>query len=133
MRNLQIVTKTGRMWLPHSTHTWLAVVTKKQLRQKSFWSKPVTLVKNSAQHEKQKTENRAMFRRVLLEVRFLAQQGLSLRGHGEGTDSNFTQLLHLWAFNAPAVLTWMEKKTDRYMSSDIQNECLEIMALSILW
>lgn len=26
----------------------------------------------------------------------------------------------------------MEKKTDKYMSSDIQNECLQIMALSIL-
>ena len=32
----------------------------------------------------------------------------------------------------PSVLPWVEKKTDKYTSSDIQNECLQIMALSIL-
>ena len=88
--------------------------------------------KLSTEHEQQKAENRAMFRRILQNVRFLARQGLSLRGHGDGSDSNFTQLLRLRAFDSPAVLTWMEKKTDKYMSSDIQNECLQIMALSIL-
>jgi hypothetical protein len=51
--------------------------------------------KLSKEHERQKTENRAMFRRILQNVRFLARQGLSLRGHGEGADSNFTQLLRL--------------------------------------
>ena len=73
-----------------------------------------------------------MFRKILQNLRFLARQGLSLRGHGDGSDSNFIQLLRLRAFDSPAVLSWMEKKTDKYMSSDIQNECLQIMALSIL-
>ena len=86
----------------------------------------------SKEHEQEKAENRAMFRRILQNVRFLARQGLPLRGHGDGADSNFTQLLRLRAFDAPAVLPWMEKKTDKYTSSDIQNECLQIMALSIL-
>ena len=88
--------------------------------------------KLSTEHAQQKAENRAMFRRILQNVRFLARQGLSLRGHGDGADSNFTQLLRLQAFDSPAVLTWMEKKTDKYTSSDIQNECLQIMALNIL-
>ena len=88
--------------------------------------------KLSTEHKQQKAENRAMFRKILQNLRFLARQGLSLRGHGDGADSNFTQLLRLRAFDSPAVLSWMEKKTDKYMSSDIQNECLQIMALSIL-
>ena len=31
------------------------------------------------------------------------------------------------------VIGWMEKKTNTYTSHDIQNECLQIMALQILW
>ena len=88
--------------------------------------------KLSTEHKQQKAENRAMFRKILQNLRFLARQGLSLREYGDGADSNFTQLLRLRAFDSPAVLSWMEKKTDKYMSSDIQNECLQIMALSIL-
>ena len=86
----------------------------------------------STEHERQKAENRAMFRRILQNVRFLARQGLPLRGHGDGADSNFVQLLRLRALDTPDVLTWMEKKTDKYTSSDIQNECLQIMALNIV-
>ena len=86
----------------------------------------------STEHEQQKAENRAMFRRILQNMRFLAQQGLPLRGHGDGNDSNFTQLLQLHAIDTPAVLTWMGKKADKYTSSDIQNECLQIMALTIV-
>ena len=86
----------------------------------------------STEHEQQKAENRAMFRRILQNVRFLARQGLSLRGHGDEKDSNFMQLLHLRAIDTPAVLTWMGKKADKYTSSDIQNECLQIMALTIV-
>ena len=88
--------------------------------------------KLSKEHERQKSENRAMFRRILQNLHFLARQGLPLRGHGDGSDSNFVQLLYLRAFDAPAMVTWMSKKTDKYMSSDIQNECLEIMVLNIL-
>jgi len=72
--------------------------------------------KLSREHQQQKAENRAMFRRILQNVRFLARQGLPLSGHGDGADSNFTQLLHLRAFDSPAVLTWMKKKTDKYTS-----------------
>ena len=86
----------------------------------------------STEHEREKADNRVMFRKIIQNICFLARQGLSLRGHEDGADSNFTQLLRLRAFDSPAVLTWMEKKTDKYTSSDIQNECLQIMALSIL-
>ena len=51
--------------------------------------------KISTEHLQEKAENRAMFRRILQNIRFLAHQGLALTGHGDGSDSNFTQLLHL--------------------------------------
>ena len=73
-----------------------------------------------------------MFRRILQSIRYLARQGLPLRGHDDGANSNFMQLLHLQAFDFPGVLTWMEKKTNKYTLGDIQNECLQVMALHIL-
>ena len=76
----------------------------------------------SLEHEQEKAKNREMFRRILQNVRFLARQGLPLRGHGNGADSNFTQLLRLRSYDCPEMLSWLEKKTDKYISSDIQNE-----------
>ncbi len=75
--------------------------------------------KISTDHVQEKADNRAMFRKILQNARFLARQGLSLRGYGNGSDSNFIQLLRLRAFDSPAVLAWMEKKTDKYTSSDV--------------
>ena len=46
----------------------------------------------SQKHSDQKAKNREMFMKVL---RFLAQQGLAMRGsHGDDTESNFCQLFH---------------------------------------
>ena len=64
----------------------------------------------STEHEREKADNRVMFRNIIQNIRFLARQGLSLRGHGDGADSNFTQLLRLRAFDSLAVLTWMRKR-----------------------
>lgn len=86
----------------------------------------------NAQHGKEKALNRDMFRRVLQNVRFLARQGLALRGQGDGAESNFIQLMRLRSFDCPEVLEWMDKKTNKYTSPDIQNECLQLMALHIL-
>ena len=70
-----------------------------------------------------------MFKRILQNLCYLACQGLALRGHGSGDNSNFTQLLQL---RAPEILTWMAKKTNKYTSAAMQNECLEVMALHIV-
>ena len=56
----------------------------------------------STAHGAEKALNR-MLRRILQNIRFLARQGLSLRGGGDGEDSNFTQLLRLRAFDCPDV------------------------------
>ena len=45
---------------------------------------------------------------------------------------NFMQLLKLCAKDDPHLAEWLEKKTNKYISHDIQNELLEVMALSVL-
>ena len=73
-----------------------------------------------------------MFRRILQNVCYLARQVLPLRGHDDGANSNFIQLLQLRAFDCSNISAWMEKKTNKYTSGDIQNECLQVMALHTL-
>ena len=73
-----------------------------------------------------------MFLQILQNIGFLSRQGLALRGGDADTDSNFMQLVHLRGRDCPEVEAWMKKKTNKYTSHDIQNECLQIMALQIL-
>ena len=65
----------------------------------------------NAQHGKEKAVNRDMFRRILQNIRFLARQGLPLRGHGDDAESNFAQLMRLRAFDCAEVLEFVGKKT----------------------
>lgn len=72
-----------------------------------------------------------MLRIIIESIRFLARQGLALRGQKDDTNSNFSQLLLLRGIDCPALLTWLNKKSNKYTSGEIQNEFLEIMALHI--
>ena len=92
-------------------------------------------------HAKEQAENRVMLRMILTSIRFLARQGLALRGRfkvaddqaeGSEVDSNFIQLLKVRAEDNPSILKWMEKSQDKFTSAEIQNEILSIMAQSIL-
>ena len=51
---------------------------------------------------------------------------------GDKSDSNFLQLLHIRAIDQPLLLTWLERKTDKYTSPQIQNEILTVLATSVL-
>ena len=42
-------------------------------------------------------------------------------------------ILYLQSSSFPRLKTWMTKKTDKYTSPVIQNECLKTMALCIIW
>ena len=64
-------------------------------------------------------------------IRFLARQGLSLHGDGTEDNSNFKQLLHLRVLDDPNLLTWVQKKAEKYTSPEIQNELLKIMAQTV--
>ena len=63
-------------------------------------------------------------------MRFLAWRGLPLRRHGDWeiqieNDSNFVQLVKLWGENDFRIISWLKKKTDKYTSSDMENEMLK--------
>ena len=75
-------------------------------------------------------ENKAMLMKLLQNIKFLARQGLPLRGdQGQG---NVDQLILLRAEDDPSLLEWIRKKADKFTSPEIQNEILKIMALKLL-
>ena len=86
----------------------------------------------SSQHAQQKQENRNCLMKILAKLKFLARQGLPLRGDGDDSDSNFMQLLKLRSKEDKSLAAWLDKKTDKYVSHDVQNELLKVMALSVL-
>lgn len=49
----------------------------------------------SSAHAHEKAVNRRCLLKVISTLRFLAQQGCAIRGHGDETDGNFYQLLKL--------------------------------------
>ncbi|XP_037032941.1 zinc finger MYM-type protein 1-like [Bradysia coprophila] len=61
-------------------------------------------------------------------IKFLAMQGLPLRGHSE-IYSNFIQLLHLRATDCPKLKFWLDSsKKYKWTSHDIINEMLALMS-----
>ena len=87
----------------------------------------------SEAHAVEKSANRQALLKILSNVRFLARQSLPLRGDGDGSNSNFTQLYLLREEDNPILKKWRtEKKTDKYTHHEIQNEMMKVMALKIL-
>ena len=83
--------------------------------------------------KERKVERRQCFLKVLSNVKFLARQGLPLRGHGDHeSDSNFLQLMKLRGEDDSRIVDWLKKKTDKYTAPDMQNEILKTMALQVL-
>ena len=64
-------------------------------------------------------------------IRFLARQGLALPGSIE-EESNFIQLLKLEREVDSQIEKWLKKKSGKYTHPEIQNECLQLMSLTIL-
>ena len=57
-----------------------------------------------------------------------------MRGHGDPetqteSESNFVQLMKLRGEDDSRIAGWLEKKTDKYTSPDMQNEIIKTMAL----
>lgn len=67
---------------------------------------------------------------IISSVRYLAQQGLALRGK-EGDDGNLIQLLELRASDNGDIQQWLKKKTT-FTNPQLQNEMLEIFSHAIL-
>ena len=85
----------------------------------------------STSHASEKAMNRQCLMKIAQNIRFLARQGLSLRGDGAEDNSNFNQLLHLRVLDDPDLLTWVQRKAEKYTSPENQNELLKIMAQSV--
>ena len=63
---------------------------------------------------KEKLEQRQCFLKVLSNIRYLARQGLPLRGHGDTdtqteSESNFAQLMKLRGEDDSRIAGWLEK------------------------
>lgn len=87
----------------------------------------------SAIHAAEKAVARQALLKILSNVRVLSRQALPLRGDKKDEpNSNFIQMYKLRAEDHPFLLDWMKRKGDKYMSADIQNEMMKIMALRIL-
>ena len=85
----------------------------------------------SSVHVQIKAENRIVFLKILQNVKFLGRQGIAFRGH-EDVESNFIQLFKLRDIDYPGLSDWIKKRTDKYLSPEIENEILQLMSLTIL-
>ena len=86
----------------------------------------------SSAHAAEKRKNRQCLITIAENIRFLGRQGIALRGDGNEGDGNFTQLLRLRAVDQSQLFTWLERKTDKYTSPQVQNEILKVMACNVL-
>ena len=82
----------------------------------------------SHQHKKEKETNRRMLLKVVSCIRYLARQGLALRSDGGEQDGNFMQILKLKGEDDQAVISWLQKKINKYTSHEIQNDILKVMS-----
>ena len=91
----------------------------------------------SEQHYLEKFKNRKVLLMLLSNVCYLARQSLPLRGNWDESskaeeNSNFHQLIKLQSQQDPEILEWLQRKSNKYTSLEIQNEMLEAMALGLL-
>ena len=96
---------------------------------KSMQDISLALEKNLSNVQRQ---NRESLLKVISSVRYLARQGLPLRGKKDDKESNFQQLLKLRAENDTVFTEWLKRKNNKYTSPEIQNEILKELALTIL-
>ena len=86
----------------------------------------------SERYSNEKSENRRCLLKSTSNIRFLAHQGLPLRGDGDEDDSNFVQLMKARGEDDTKLLEWMKKKTNKYTCADLRNEILKVIAFKIL-
>lgn len=68
---------------------------------------------------------------TLSSLLYLSTQGLAIRGH-EDTESNLRQLLELRANDIPSLRSWLLRTKYKWISHQILNEMVELMAHDIL-
>ena len=86
----------------------------------------------SSQIQREKEQNRENFLKIVSAIKYLARQGLAMRGHYDDRDSNFMQLLFFAAERDRDLRDWLNRKTDKFTSPVIQNELIKIMGNQVL-
>ena len=74
-------------------------------------------------HKKEKEEATVMLLHIMSSVRFLARQGLALRGDGSDESSNLMQLLCLRAEDKPEILQWIKGVPKSTFHQRIKMKC----------
>ena len=82
----------------------------------------------SSSYANEINQNKNMLLKIFENIRFLARQGLPLGGDGDESNSNFVQLFKLRSADDSSMLEWLQKRTNKYTSKDIQNEILNVLA-----
>ena len=65
-----------------------------------------------------------MLAKILSSVRFLARQGLALRGDENDTDSSLIQLLKMQGQDNPDILKWLPRRQSKHTDHGNQNGML---------
>ena len=86
----------------------------------------------SRAHRAEKKQARDMLLLILSHVRFLARQGLTMRGDGSDASANLIQLHRLRGEDKPHALQWLDRCARKHASRENQNETLELMAHQVL-
>ena len=94
-----------------------------------FLHQPSIATRLSSQLLESQARRRKMLLKELSSIRYLARQGLAFRGHKEN-DGNLYQLLKLRADDVDGLELWLSD--GQYLSHDIVNELLEMMAHQLL-
>lgn len=87
----------------------------------------------STQLKADQKHHREMLMKLLHSIKYLARQGLPLRGHHEDSlsfEGNLYQLLLLHATYCPEMTAWLSRR--EYISPDIVNELIRMMGQSLL-
>jgi hypothetical protein len=75
-------------------------------------------------HDEQQAVNRQCLLKIISCIKFLARQGLALRGNEE-MEGNFYQLLLLRSNDVPDLFNWLQR-SKAFIHKDIQNEFIQL-------
>ena len=79
--------------------------------------------------KEQQLQRQQMLQKHLSSVRYLAHQGLALRGHEE-SKGNMLELLQMWSVHDFDVKEWLSD--GKYLSYDIVNEQIKLISVHVL-
>ena len=75
--------------------------------------------------------NRRCSVKIVETLPILVRQRLALLGDNSEDDSNFIQTLKLREKDIPQLTDWMKRKQNKFITNDIQNEIIQILATQI--